>query len=111
LRTRRPRPRYRDGVPQLGVDNPLPHRPARVLVAGTSGAGKTTLAGRVAEVLTLPRVEIDALFHGRAWSTHPRTSERVAALRALRPELVVVRLPGRRAVDQWVDGPLARAAT
>ena len=46
-----------------------------------------------------------------AWSTHPRTSERVAALRALRPELVAVRLPGRRAVGQWVDGPLARAAT
>jgi adenylate kinase family enzyme len=39
-----------------------------VLVAGTSGAGKTTLARRVAEVLGIPHVEIDALYHGPAWT-------------------------------------------
>lgn len=39
-----------------------------MLVAGTSGAGKTTLAARVAAVLGVPHVEIDALFHGPGWS-------------------------------------------
>ncbi|WP_250280081.1 AAA family ATPase [Frankia sp. Cppng1_Ct_nod] len=38
-----------------------------MLVAGTSGAGKTTLARRVAEVLQIPHIELDALHHGPAW--------------------------------------------
>lgn len=36
-------------------------------MAGTSGAGKTSLACRVAEDLDLPRVEIDSLHHGPGW--------------------------------------------
>jgi energy-coupling factor transporter ATP-binding protein EcfA2 len=40
----------------LGVDDPLPGSPRRVLVAGTSGSGKTTLARRVGEVLQVPHV-------------------------------------------------------
>jgi dephospho-CoA kinase len=43
----------------------LPSCPMRILVAGTSGAGKTTVASRVATLLDLPHVEIDALFHAR----------------------------------------------
>ena len=58
-------------MPLLGPEDELPHRPRRVLVAGTSGAGKTTLAGRVAEVLGVPHVEIDALFHGPGWTPRP----------------------------------------
>jgi adenylate kinase family enzyme len=50
----------------------LPVRPRRVLLAGTSGAGKTTLARRVAALLDLPHIEIDALFHGPGWT--PRDS-------------------------------------
>ena len=46
----------------------LPLRPRRVLIAGTSGSGKTTLAERVSEVLGLPHIEIDALFHGPNWT-------------------------------------------
>lgn len=42
--------------------------PRKVLVAGTSGSGKTTLARRVSEVLGIPHVEIDALFHGPDWT-------------------------------------------
>jgi adenylate kinase family enzyme len=186
-------------VPLLGFGDPLPRRPARVLVAGTSGAGKTTLAARIGEVLAVPHVEIDALFHGAgwvprpsfeddvrrfaatpgwvtewqypavrplladradllvwldvprprvmrqvvartlrrrlrrerlwngnvepplrtvltdpehivrwAWTTHPHTAERVAALRLQRPELPVVRLTDRREIDRWLTGPLAQ---
>lgn len=42
-----------------------------MLVAGASGAGKTTLAARVAAVLRVPHVEIDALFHGPGWTRRP----------------------------------------
>ncbi|GAB5080397.1 P-loop NTPase family protein [Arthrobacter sp. AD-310] len=47
--------------------DPLPHLPRRVAVAGVSGAGKTTLAGRIAEVIAAPHIEIDALYHGPGW--------------------------------------------
>jgi adenylate kinase family enzyme len=40
-----------------------------VLIAGTAGAGKSTLARRIAAALDIPHVEIDALFHGPQWST------------------------------------------
>ena len=56
----------------LGPVDPLPRRPYRVLVAGTSGAGKTTTAARVAAILGVPHIEIDALFHGSHWT--PRAS-------------------------------------
>jgi adenylate kinase family enzyme len=58
-------------VPLLGPDDALPTPVTRVLVAGTSGAGKTTLAAAVAAALGCPHVEIDALFHGPGWSRRP----------------------------------------
>lgn len=48
--------------------SPLPHRPQRIIVAGTSGAGKTTLAKRLSALLDLPHTEIDALYHGPDWT-------------------------------------------
>lgn len=36
-------------------------------MAGTSGAGKTTLAGRVSAALRLPYTELDGLYHGPGW--------------------------------------------
>ena len=42
-----------------------------MLVAGTSGAGKTTLAARIADVLQVPHTEIDSLFHGPDWTPRP----------------------------------------
>ncbi|HZZ48912.1 MAG TPA: AAA family ATPase [Pseudonocardia sp.] len=52
----------------LRWNDPLPRRPRRVLVTGTSGAGKTTLARAVSELLAVPFWEIDALFHGPGWT-------------------------------------------
>jgi adenylate kinase family enzyme len=45
-----------------------------------------------------------------AWATQPVVGVRVSALREQRPELAVVRLPTRAAVERWVDGPLREAA-
>jgi adenylate kinase family enzyme len=55
----------------LSFDNELPYRPARVLVAGTSGSGKLTLARHLAAVLELRYVELDALHHGQNWTPRP----------------------------------------
>ncbi len=55
----------------LSAADPLPFRPRRILVAGVSGAGKTTLAARIGAVLPIPATEIDGLFHGPNWV--PRT--------------------------------------
>lgn len=56
----------------LGAHDPLPARPRRVIVAGVSGVGKTTLAGRISDILDIPHTEIDGLFHGENWT--PRES-------------------------------------
>ena len=43
----------------------------RVLVVGQSGSGKSTLAEVLATRLAVPRVELDALFHGPGWVPSP----------------------------------------
>ena len=43
----------------------------RLVVIGTSGAGKTTLAGQVASILGVPHVELDAYRHGPNWAETP----------------------------------------
>ncbi|MFD1860208.1 AAA family ATPase [Aeromicrobium camelliae] len=54
--------------------------PRRIAVAGTSGAGKTTLAGRIAALLGLPHTEIDALHHGPGWEPRPQFLDDVRAM-------------------------------
>ncbi|MFJ4252384.1 AAA family ATPase [Microbacterium sp. NPDC090003] len=63
----------------LSADDPLPRVPRRVLVAGVTGSGKTTLAGRVARLWGLRHVEIDALFHGPEWTPRPEFLDDVRA--------------------------------
>jgi adenylate kinase family enzyme len=43
----------------------------RISVVGTTGSGKTTVARRIAEVLELPLVELDALHWGPGWEEAP----------------------------------------
>jgi adenylate kinase family enzyme len=64
----------------LTASDPLPHRPSRIAVAGVSGAGKTTLARRLAVSLDLPYTEIDALFHGPGWTPLPTFQAEIDAL-------------------------------
>ena len=55
----------------LSADDPMWHRPRRVVVAGTTGSGKTTLARRIGAALELPVTEMDALHHGASWTPRP----------------------------------------
>ncbi|MDP9355768.1 MAG: adenylate kinase [Chloroflexota bacterium] len=47
---------------------PKASAPRKIVVKGTSGAGKSTFAAEVARRLALPHVELDALHHGPNWS-------------------------------------------
>jgi adenylate kinase family enzyme len=66
--------------------------PRRFVVVGTSGSGKTTLARHLAQRLSIPHVELDALHWGPNWTPSP--------LGILRD-----RLEGALSGDAWVcDG-------
>ncbi len=51
----------------------------RVLIAGISGAGKTTMARELSARLGIPRHELDALHHGPNWTKRPSFEADVAA--------------------------------
>lgn len=100
-------------MPLLAPDDVLPASPRRVLVAGTSGSGKTTLARRVAAVLGIPHVEIDALHHGPGWVKRPSFEadvERFSATEAWATEWqyseVRALLADRADLLLWLDLPL-----
>ena len=67
-------------VRTLAWNDPLPARPRRILVAGTSGAGKTTVAVALAGRLGIPHTDIDGLYHGPRWVPRPEFADDVAAL-------------------------------
>jgi adenylate kinase family enzyme len=54
----------------------------RIVVAGNSGAGKSTLARRVADVIGVPYVEMDSLFHGPGLTRRPTFEADVDAFTA-----------------------------
>ncbi|CAL4859638.1 AAA family ATPase [Microbacterium sp. MM2322] len=55
----------------LSADDPLPFAPRRIVIAGTTGVGKSTLARRLAELWELEYTELDSLFHGAGWTQRP----------------------------------------
>jgi adenylate kinase family enzyme len=86
----------------------------RILVIGSPGAGKSTLASRIAGRLDLPLIHLDREYFGPGWTTptKPEWRERVKAL-AARPEWVTdgnyastfdLRVPRATAIV-WLDLP------
>ncbi|MDH2442432.1 AAA family ATPase [Amnibacterium sp. CER49] len=57
-----------------------PLRARRVLVAGPSGVGKTTLAAAVARAAGIPHTEIDAVHWHAGWTPNPDFAAHVQAL-------------------------------
>ena len=103
------------GVEPLAWDDPLPAHPRRILVTGTSGAGKTTVAAALSVRLGIPHTDIDGLYHGPGWVPRPEFVDDVAALAASEEwvtewQYSVVRplLLGRADLLVWLD--LTRAA-
>jgi adenylate kinase family enzyme len=67
----------------------------RIVVVGTAGAGKTTLAKAIAAALAIPHVELDALHWDPGWQALMRTD----------PAEFVRRVAAATAGDAWVaDG-------
>jgi adenylate kinase family enzyme len=51
-------------------------------VVGTTGSGKSTMAGRLAERLSIPHVELDAIYWGPNWQSRPFEELRTAVMEA-----------------------------
>ncbi len=54
----------------------------RVLVAGSTGSGKTTLARKISARFGMPHYEMDALHHGPGWVKRPEFEADVAKFAA-----------------------------
>lgn len=55
----------------LGPTDPLSCPLNKIVVAGGSGAGKTTLCRQISARLDIPHIEIDSLYHGPEWTPRP----------------------------------------
>jgi adenylate kinase family enzyme len=49
----------------------MPETGQRICVVGTTGCGKTTLAAKLAELLNITHIELDALHWGANWTEPP----------------------------------------
>ena len=88
----------------------------RIIVIGTTGSGKTTLATQLAGHLAVPRIELDALHWGPNWTPNPVEVFRAQVAAATAPERWV--LDGNYSAVRdivwpradtliWLDYPLA----
>lgn len=66
------------------MGEPRHRNPDRFVVIGTNGAGKTTIAKRIARILGLSHVELDAYRHGPNWAETPDDLFRERLREALR---------------------------
>lgn len=64
----------------LRFDDPLPRAPQRVLIAGVTGVGKSTLGQRLGLLWGLPYTNLDALHWGPAWTPRPEFQAETQAL-------------------------------
>lgn len=62
----------------------------RIVVLGTSGCGKTTLARDLAKLLSLPHIELDALHWEPRWTEAPRDVFRARVAQAVARESWIV---------------------
>src|SRR5215469_5596216 len=82
-------------IDQLARDMAAGGGPVRIVVVGTSGAGKTTLARRIASHLGLPHIELDAINWQSGWHDLTRHD----------PQEFVRRVTEAIRVEAWVvDG-------
>jgi len=96
----------------LGADDPIDWSPRRIAIAGVTGAGKSTLARRIAQMLRLPYTELDSLYHGPGWQPLPSFEVDVQALTDARAWVVEWQYPAARPVIAeradtliWLDLP------
>jgi adenylate kinase family enzyme len=79
----------------------------RISVIGTSGSGKTTFANKLAEILRIPHVELDALHWEADWRPAPRDVFRSRVRDAVGAERWVVdgnySTSARDLVWEWAD--------
>lgn len=87
----------------------------RIVVVGTTGSGKTTMANRLSEKLGIPHTELDALNWGPNWEMRPPEDFCAAVEQATRGETWVVDGNYSRAREivwpradtiVWLDYPL-----
>ncbi len=62
----------------------------RISVIGTSGSGKTTIAGKIAGILRVPHIELDALHWSPGWKAAPEDLFRSRVREAICAERWVV---------------------
>jgi len=103
--------------PMINGMTTLPAGTERVLVAGSTGAGKTTMARVLAGILGLPHVELDALVHGPGWTPRPEFVADVEAMLATgrwvtEYQYRVVKAPLLAAAQAvvWLDHPFLLVA-
>ncbi len=80
----------------------------RIVVVGTTGSGKTTLASQLSRLYRIPHVEMDALRHDPGWTEAPNDVFRERLARALAGDRWVA--DGNYSVARDVVWPRAQAA-
>ena len=95
----------------------LPTGVQRVLVVGSSGAGKTTMAAALGARLGLPHTELDSLWHGPGWVPRPEFQRDVDTMLATgrwvteyQYRLVKDRLLDQAEAVVWLDHPFPLVA-